>query len=81
MSVEQNHKSVDCVRKGASVAIRIEPGTESAKMVGRHFLETDELVSKITRTSIDILKESFRGDLTKEDWGLVIRLKKILGIA
>jgi translation initiation factor 5B len=83
-SIEQNHKSVDIVKKGqtqAGVAIKIENASyESPKMFGRHFNEQSELYSRITRQSIDILKESFRNDLSKEEWALVVKLKKILDI-
>ena len=49
-------------------------------MYGRHFDEKDELVSRISRESIDILKESFRNDIQKEDWALVIKLKRYFNI-
>lgn len=35
------------------------------------------LVSKITRESIDLLKEFHKEDMKKEDWLLVIALKKV----
>lgn len=81
-SIELNHKPIPEVRRGGpSVAIKIEHASwEPARMVGRHFGERDELVSKISRVSIDILKENFRNDLEKEDWQLVIKLKKVLNI-
>ncbi|CAG8484384.1 11613_t:CDS:10 [Acaulospora colombiana] len=75
-SIEQNHKSVDVVKKGQAgggVAVRLEcPVYESQKTFGRHFTESDELYN--------VLKESFRDDLSKEDWQLIIKLKKILDI-
>ena len=40
----------------------------------------DALVSRITRESIDVLKANFRDDMTKDDWRLVIRLKKVFNI-
>ena len=40
----------------------------------------DELVSRITRKSIDLLKEHFRDDLSKDDWRLVVKLKSIFEI-
>ncbi|RKP24453.1 P-loop containing nucleoside triphosphate hydrolase protein, partial [Syncephalis pseudoplumigaleata] len=83
-SIEQNHKSVDLVKKGqaaAGVAVKIEcPVYETPKMVGRHFTEQNELYSKISRQSIDILKDSFRNDVSKEEWALIVKLKKTLDI-
>lgn len=83
-SMEQNHKPVEVVRKGqagAGVAIKVEcPSYETPKAYGRHFDDNDEFYSKVTRQSIDILKESFRNDMSKEEWALVVKLKKILGV-
>ncbi|KAJ1943716.1 eukaryotic translation initiation factor 5B, partial [Linderina macrospora] len=83
-SMEINHKQVDIVRKGeagAGVAVRIDcPVYDTPKMYGRHFTDDDEIYSRITRGSIDVLKESFRNDLNKEEWALVIKLKKILDV-
>lgn len=81
-SIELNHKPVPEVRKGGpAVAIKIECASyETPRMVGRHFAEQDQLVSKISRASIDILKENFRNDLSKEDWALVVKLKAMFHI-
>ena len=47
-SIEINHKPVESARKGQEVCIKIEPiPGESPKMLGRHFEETDILVSKV----------------------------------
>lgn len=48
-SIECNHKQVDSARKGQEVCVKIEnvPG-ETPKLYGRHFDETDMLVSKVS---------------------------------
>ncbi|KAF9209286.1 hypothetical protein BGZ49_005350 [Haplosporangium sp. Z 27] len=83
-SMEQNHKQVEMVKKGNSgggVAIKIECAVyENAKTFGRHFNEQSEFYSQISRESINILKESFRNDLSKEEWALVVKLKAKLDI-
>jgi translation initiation factor 5B len=81
-SMELNHKAVDTARAGQSVAMKIEGTntTEQSRLYGRHFDHTDQIVSRITRESIDALKEHFRDDMGKEDWRLVIKLKKTFGI-
>lgn len=81
-SIENNHKSVPIARKGDSVAVKINSTnpTEATRMVGRHFFEDDELVSLISRRSIDLLKENYRNDLNKEEWILVVKLKKLFDI-
>ncbi|KAG0321902.1 hypothetical protein BGZ99_003627, partial [Dissophora globulifera] len=83
-SMEMNHKQVETVKKGGSgggVAIKIECAVyENAKTFGRHFNEQSEFYSMISRESINILKESFRNDLSKEEWALVVKLKAKLDI-
>ena len=42
---------------GGGVAVKIEHAVyQSAKMFGRHFEDKDELLSHVTRASIDVLK-------------------------
>ena len=78
--IENNKKPVNNVRpKDGSVAIRIKP-SDTGITVGRQFDETDTLVSNISRNSINALKEFFRDEMTKDDWQLVIKLKKELEI-
>ncbi len=80
-SIESNHKEVETARKGEEVCIKIEnTGGDAPKMFGRHFDEKDLLVSKISRTTIDVCKQYFRDDLQKEDWKLMIELKKTFEI-
>ncbi|XP_019152789.1 PREDICTED: eukaryotic translation initiation factor 5B-like isoform X2 [Ipomoea nil] len=81
-SIENNHKPVDYGKKGQMVAIKIvgSNSEEQQKMFGRHFDADDELISKISRRSIDILKENFRKDLTVEEWRLLVKLKNIFKI-
>jgi translation initiation factor 5B len=50
VGIEANHKPVEIAKKGQQVAIRIEsPLNEPPKMFGRHFVESDEIISKVTR--------------------------------
>ncbi|KAL9699323.1 hypothetical protein quinque_002764 [Culex quinquefasciatus] len=80
-SIEANHKQIETARKGQEVCIKIEPiPGETPKMFGRHFEETDMLVSKISRQSIDACKDYFRDDLLKSDWALMVELKKTFQI-
>jgi hypothetical protein len=48
---------------------------------GRQFDHTNALYSKLSRQSIDALKVFFKDDMTKDDWGLVVKLKKVFSIA
>jgi translation initiation factor 5B len=81
---------------GGGVAVKIEHAVyETPKMAGRHFNENDELLSMISRQSIDVLKvraasrpsrlvsnpftlqETFRNDVSKEEWVLIKNLKAV----
>lgn len=80
-SIENNHKNVDVAKKGQEVCIKIEPiPGEAPKMFGRHFDHTDILMSKISRQSIDAVKDYFRDEMTKTDWQLILELKKLFQI-
>ena len=78
-SIEHNHKKLlEARKKTGSVAIQV--GGDPSIMSGRHFEQKDKLASVMTRRSIDCLKEHFKEDVTKEEWGLVIELKKYFGV-
>ncbi|KAF2291216.1 hypothetical protein GH714_020699 [Hevea brasiliensis] len=81
-SIENNHKPVDCAKKGQKVAIKIVGSNpeEQQKMFGRHFEINDLLISHVTRRSIDVLKTNYRDDLSMEEWKLVVKLKNIFKI-
>ena len=80
-TVEHDHKTVEQAKRGDEVCIKIEHCTSDApKLFGRHFDSNDMLYSRVTRESIDIMKEYFRDDLEKSDWQLMIELKKIFNI-
>uniref|UniRef100_A0A7E4UU96 Eukaryotic translation initiation factor 5B n=1 Tax=Panagrellus redivivus TaxID=6233 RepID=A0A7E4UU96_PANRE len=80
-SIERNHEVVDLAKSGEEVCIKIENTTgEAPKLYGRHFTDKDDLVSRITRESIDVCKTHFRDDLGQQDWQLIVELKKELGI-
>ena len=79
--LQKNHEDVKEARKGDEVAVKIEMEKGGQNIiVGRHFDQTHQLVSKLSRESIDQLKANFKEDLTDEDWRLVIKLKKIMDI-
>lgn len=79
-SLEVNHKTVDMARQGTEVCIRVEATGDAPRLYGRHFDHTDVLVSKISRESIDAVKNYFREDMHASDWQLIIELKKTFGV-
>jgi translation initiation factor 5B len=64
------------------VAVKIEStnATEASRLFGRHFDDKDELMSKVTRESINALKKHFRDEMSRPEWELIIRLKKVFKI-
>ncbi|CAH2036658.1 unnamed protein product [Thlaspi arvense] len=80
-SIVNNKQPVDYAKKGENVAIKIiasNPGEQ--KMFGRHFGMDDELVSHISRRSIDILEANYRDELSEDEWELVSKLKEVFEI-
>lgn len=62
-SVEVNRKPVEKATKGMEVCIKIVG--EPTVMIGRHFESSSKVCSRLTRNSIDCLKEHFRDELSK----------------
>jgi len=79
-SIENNHKEVNTARKGDNVALQIRDENNPTLTFGRQFDHKFPVYSKITRESIDALKEFFKDEMSKEDWKLVIKMKKIFNI-
>ena len=81
-SIEKEKREVFQARRGEQVAIKVQPGgpAEATKAYGRHYDAKDELVSRVSRNSIDLLKENFRDSVEPEDWKLMVKLKKVFGI-
>ena len=78
-SIQVNSKPVQkAFPKDGQCTVKIEG--ESNIMVGRHFEESNQIVSILTRDSIDSLKQYFKDELQKDDWKLVIQLKKTFNI-
>ena len=76
-SIERDHKQIPICKKGQpSVAIKIEGGNQP--MYGRQLEEKDTLYSHISRASIDTLKEFYRDEVDKEEWGLIAKHLKPL---
>lgn len=73
-SIECNHKQVDSARKGQEVCVKIEnvPG-ETPKLYGRHFDETDMLISKVSTGAVWHLGGSYGCGCAHMRWGLLPR--------
>lgn len=77
-----NGNQIFSARNGV-VAIKISGDSpqEKSRSYGRHFDSSNELVSEISRRSIDVLKECFRDEMSAENWQLISRLKAQFKIA
>ena len=75
-TLNENQTIQTARKKNGSVAIRLK----SNLMFKRHFDLEDQLVSKLSRHSIDMLKEHYRDEMLKDDWNLVRALKETFDI-
>jgi len=81
IGIQKDHKDVQLATKGSQVAVKIETENPSIQY-GRHFdEECGDLVSFISRESINVLKEFFKEEMSKDDLVLIMKLKKILRIS
>ena len=78
MSLEVNRKAVEQVKAGQSASVKIDAVT--SVVFGRQFDHTYTFYSRVSRRSIDALKEFFKEDLGKEDWILLSKLRKQFGV-
>merc|ERR1712137_826145 len=79
--IERDKKKVEKCKKGDKVCVKIEQNTSQANiMYGRHFDHTSQMFSKISRSSIDSLKELFKDEMRKDDWQCILGMKKVFNI-
>jgi len=78
-SIEKDKKSLQSAKaKDGSIAVRISGGGNVT--IGRHFEQTNQINSWLTRRSIDALKNFYRDQMTMDDWRLVKTLKEVYKI-
>ncbi|KAJ1265471.1 hypothetical protein BS78_08G078600 [Paspalum vaginatum] len=76
-----NGKEVNSATKRVvSIKIIGDNPQERSRLYGFHFNADNELLSQISRKSIDVLKEYFREEMSAESWDMILGLKKQLGI-
>jgi len=80
IAIENNRKDVTFAKKGTSVSVKISNESNPSQMYGRHFDDKHPIYSKISRQSINALKEFFKTDVTKEEWILLKKMKKVFDI-
>jgi len=78
IGIEVNRKPVEQAKAGQTASVKID--AVNGVLFGRQFDHTYPLYSRVTRKSIDALKEFFKEDLSKEDLTLLVRLKKQFGV-
>ncbi|KAG2319615.1 hypothetical protein Bca4012_054139 [Brassica carinata] len=79
-SIHKDKKPLDDAKKGQQVAIKIiASNSGEEKTFGEDFGIEDELISHISRRSIDILKTLYRNEL-KDEFKLVKKLKTLFKI-
>ena len=79
--IQLNGKEVDKAKKGLSVSLRVENEGNPTITYGRQFDDkSGNLYSKISRLSINALKDFFLDEVPKEDWDLIKEMKTALSI-
>ena len=78
LSMEVDRKPATVVKAGKSAAVKIDAVTSI--IYGRQFDNTYSLYARVTRKSIDAIKEFFKEELNKDDWALLLKLKKQYGV-
>lgn len=80
ISIQNNHKDIEIAKNSSSVCIKVDNQENPNIAYGRHFDHTNTLYSRISRESLDVLKEYYRDDCTKDDLMLIVELKKLFNI-
>eukprot|EP01094_Clydonella_sp_ATCC50884_P015399 TRINITY_DN25_c0_g1_i1.p1 TRINITY_DN25_c0_g1~~TRINITY_DN25_c0_g1_i1.p1 ORF type:complete len:625 (-),score=222.40 TRINITY_DN25_c0_g1_i1:52-1926(-) len=78
VSIEENHVAKERADKNSlcAVSIQVDDWSYQRYMFGRHFELKDKLVSKISRSSIDLMKQHYREELKDpEIRKLIVKLK------
>ncbi|CUG92594.1 translation initiation factor IF-2, putative [Bodo saltans] len=77
-SIQRDEKEIKIGKPGMDVSVKIT-SSDSGKVFGRHFTEANDLVSVITRASVDAVK-FFKSEMTAEDTKLLAALMPIFNI-
>jgi translation initiation factor 5B len=78
-SIEHNHVALTEAKQGTSVAISVI--SKDKFIYGKQFdNKVGDVYSKISRESIDVVKEFFSDEVTKGDYDLIQKLKKTFNI-
>jgi hypothetical protein len=80
VSIQNNHKDVEIGKKTSSVCIKVDNQENPNIAYGRQFDYTNTLYSRISRESLDILKEYYKEECTRDDLMLIMELKKLFNI-
>merc|ERR1739838_1528 len=76
-SIKNGDKDLTEATRGMEVSVKIEGEKVT---VGRDLFEEDQLVSIISRSSINCLKTYFKDEMEKENWKLIMKLKKLFKV-
>merc|ERR1712113_722673 len=79
--IRVNGRSVKKAKQGQNVSVQIGAISSHEHVeYGKHFKHDNALFSKISRSSIDILKEHYRDEMTDPDWRLLVEMKAMFKI-
>jgi len=81
-SIQENGLDIPQAEKGMQIAVKISLTNENSTIIeyGRHFSHANHIASRITRRSLDVIKQHYRKQLTLEDVKLLRTLKQYFEI-
>jgi len=80
-SIEKDRRPMQSAHKGEKVCVKLDQNSQQTHLVfGRHFDWHNMLYSKITRESINAVKEDFKDELNKDNVALLRQMKKLFKI-
>ena len=78
LNIQFEHKEKEKGEEGQEICIRLD--NPNQLIINRQFDETDKLIARLSRESIDILKRDYKEVVPKKDWLLIIEHIKLLKI-
>merc|ERR1712048_1278118 len=80
-SIVMNERPLQVAKKGQRVCVKLEQDASQAHIcLGHHFKHENMLYSRISRESIDALKDDFRDEMSKNDWKALLSMKSLFKI-
>jgi translation initiation factor 5B len=78
--IRADKENLESASQNSEVSVQLKNPPDWTPVAGKDFTAADVLVSKMSREVIDLLKLHFRQEMKREDWMLIVEIKRILHI-